>query len=684
MNNIGPFLPQLQRYQKPGVKLDPPLNPQQPLQMLHQPIPSIVVNPLANSESQSLDSQSYYQPLNLPGPHAQNRSKAPVGSVGSVGSMPVFNSLSQPPQSQRPILQGNNYQLPYGSLHNQPSVYYMPPSQMYPQYRPQMVFPDGYLGMPPIKPLGELPSISQAQNFPVRQPGSIPPPLHLTPSPSLYLPGQSGQPEVRAPHLKAVNYKPVQTKKNSRPTIKKINSDSHEKRNSRKRSRISIEEPNFDTLYNHFKDVLGISLTRKDIAEKCTCVLQDELEKTLFELFADNLAMFIDVYLAHDVFQKIVTELALGDESRMILDSMFCLSSLILQRTRPNDIDPLCPLKYYQQTVNSIRFHLSLPQAEDPDSGILARCLLSTCLLCIYELFFVAVDSTYNKGAASILMSILSKNLKGESLLKTSPFYESCFWAMFMCDMVLSMKLQMPSMYSVTKVWRPLDPEFFENLDNYTAFEDDAKTIKDAMNNHSSFVVSRKNTIWWQHKILLLFCNINEFLHLTDVITQEDLKSNKRFHIWHQLSSKLDEFERNMPVSMKPLIHMPCSVDRVFPLIYFKDEHAAIAALHFKLSKLAIIESLYVNVAVENTSLLEPEFAKFPTSLREKLSKDILGILQTYDSNKSIWPVNVHSVRQASRCIQEGTPEHNQLKVLANRVLQFSHAALKLLVLNDG
>lgn len=685
-NHMTPFLPQLQ-YQKLAPKQEsyPGGNYLQPLQMPLQPIPSIVVNPLNNGDQQPEGPATYFASQGtLPVPEQQGHKQGQV-----VNPIPVlYNLLSQPLQGQRHTYPANNYPVTYGPMHNQPPIYYMPLSQMYPQYRLLTAYAENYLPMPHMKMPVDGPHFSVQQNFPIRQQqGQVQMLL-------LHVSVTSGQDPVGIGEyisLPAIlgdsktYYKPTKTKKNSRPKINKIVSEFYDVRGqSRKRARIEIGEPSLDLVYDHFREVLGITAARLEISQACEFVLADDLEKTLFELFVDKLALFIDVFSSYDVFQKIVPELALYDESRMILDSMFCLSSLILQRTKPDAIDPLCPLKYYQRTVNSIRFHLSQPEVESPESGMLARCLLGTCLLCIYELFFIAVDSTYIKGAASILMSILSKKNKNESLLKTSPFYEACFWVTFVCDMILSMKLQIPNVYSLERKWTTLDEDFFEDLNNYTTYQDDPKTIKDSVNNYSSFVVTRSTTVWWQHKIMLINGAIIEYLHLTDVLTRKDFESNKKLYQWQQLSKKLLEYERNMPVYLKPLIYMPSSEDRVFPLLFFKDEHTAIAALHFKLSKLAMVESLYLNVLIQDTALLEAEFAKFPSGLKVKLSKDILGILQTYDSNYKIWPVNVHSLRQASKCIEEGTEEYKQLKILAARVLKFSHSALQLLVLEDN
>lgn len=703
-HSISPFIPQLERYQKSGTKPELPPNYYQPLPVLYQPIPSIVVNPHPH-ELQPDRSGHYVSQESLPVPDL-HRKLVPHGSMATL-MPPVYTPIGPSLLGMRSAVPNPpNYAMDYVPLHGhfpQPQIYYVPHG--YPHFRPPIFYPESYhpMGSVGVKVPSEV-SRFPIHNAPIR---ALPGPTNL-PAITQNL-GITAQPEVTSQpgltHQHAVlvyksighqnpkpvalveskTYKPTRTKKNSRPKINKIVGDMDDVRmHSERKARFEIGECSLDMLYEHCREALGLQGSREDISRTCECALPDALEKRLFEMFVENLVLFIDVFLAHDMFQKVFSELALYDDSRMILNSMFCLSSLILQRTHPEAIDPLCPLKYYELTVTSIRFHLSLPEVENPESGILARCLLSTCLLCIYELFFVAVDSTYIKGAGSIFMSILSKKNKTESLLKSSPFYETCFWAMFICDMILSKKLHMPNMYSFDKVWSGLEPDYFGDLDNYAAFQEEPKTIKESLNNYYSVLVSRHTTIWWQHKIVLIVCSINDFMLLTDVISREDFHSNKRYFQWQQLINAVDEYDRNMPVYLKPLIHLPCSKDRVFPVLFFKDEYTAVAAIHFKLAKLALVEALYENVVVEFPSILEPEYAKYPPSSREKIAKDILGILQTYDSNRRIWPVCVHSLRQASKWIPEGTEAHRELKVLASRVLQFSMLGLRLLVVNDS
>lgn len=631
--------------------------------MVHQPIPPIVVNPIGRADA------SHFAHILPPISEAQSR-KPPYMGASAAGIGHEMNPAANQGLNRAP---GGNFApinappIPYGlgqyqrppypvySVPGQNTYYAMPQPTVFP-YGPQSG--DAYAAR-------MLPDHFYGQHAPP-QPPQPPAPVSVAPIPVSVAQVPAAAPSEQEEDL-LTHYKPTKTKRNLRPKINMIVSD----RVARKLARLEVCELSVDEMYTLFRTVLGIDAPRRLLAT-LECVMADNLERRLFELFVNRLALFIDVFLPLDVFQTIVPELALSDSTGMILGLMFCLSLLIMQRSNPGSIDPLCPLKYYQQTVNSIRSNLSLHDSADV---MLPRCLLSTGLLCIYELFFVAMDSTYIKGAVSIFMTILAKIDGRETLLQSSPFYEACFWVVFICDMVLSMKLLMPSMYSLDKMWRVIQPSFFDEWDDI----DDSRA-----KNSASGVVTRQTTIWWQHRILLLYGSINELLRLSDVVTREEYESNLRLVQWQLLNARLDDHERAMPVFLKPLVYQPCSDERAFPLIFFKDEYTAVAAIHFRLSRLALIEALHLNMNIADTRALEVERARHPLYLREKLAKDILGILQTYESNDRIWPVNVHAVRQASNGIPEGTKAHEELKNLARRILQYSYAALHLPFLDDN
>lgn len=596
--------------------------------MLQQPIPSIVVNPL-NSDSDSV----YFSQHTLPAPDKSNV---------------VLN----PPIPQRMPF-ANSY-VNYPVQNTAPVAYY--PNQMYPQYREDSRY--------------FRPAFDRAYSPMVKTPDVFIPPMHGVPVAPMPVPVEHSRKDVKT------NFKPTHTKKNSRPKINKIVSDSYFSKSTRKK--VVLGEYSLDSLFTCFLEVLNIDTARADITEVHEFSIESELELELFDLFVNNFACCIDVFLPQERFQKIIPELALYDETRMILDSIFCLSSLMLLRMRPDAIDQSYPLKYYQRSVKSIRYHLSLPDIDD--NGILARCLISTNLLCIYELFFVAIDSTYVKGAGSILLSILSKRNRSESLLK-NPFYETCFWAMFVCDLVLSLKFDSPSMYSLDRLWKTMDPEFFDEYENYSLYlEDPASKGKELDLFLSSLLMTKQTTNWWQHKVMMLFCSITEFSNLYEVVTREDYETNKQFSQWLQLNRRLEEFEQHLPVPMKPIIQKPSTKDRVFPLIYFKDEHTAIVGLNYKLAKISLHVTLCTKLKVQDKSLVDEEMAKYPDNYRVKLARDVVGVMQTYDSNLQIWPVNVHALRQAAKHIGDDPVAHEELMKLTHKVDRVCHLQLHIVI----
>lgn len=408
-----------------------------------------------------------------------------------------------------------------------------------------------------------------------------------------------------------------------------------------------------------------------NIAEACQFAFEDEIECKLFDMFVHKLSHSIDVFLPQDRFQKVVAELALYEDTRMILNAIFCLSSLMLLRLSPSEMDSLYALKYYQKTVALIRHFLSHPSVENEASGILARCLISTNLLCIYELFFVAIDSTYVKGAGSIIMSILSKQTSSESLLKDNPFYNTCFWAMCICDLVLSLKLELPCTFSLEK-WKLLDPDFVNQF-FYLLPEDTAQNADFSLS-HSLFV--SQTTHWWQSKVMITYCVVNDFANCYDVITEEDHQRNTQFHRWAEINRILQDIETNLPAALNPTLYQPSSPARMFPLILYKDEATAIADVNLKLAKILHYTTLVDKIKVEDTCLIDTERVNYPENYRQELAKEVVGILKTYDSNYKVWPVAIHALRQASRFIDKNLTAGEELQLFTQRVVDECHTCL--------
>ncbi|PVH17878.1 uncharacterized protein CXQ87_000779 [Candidozyma duobushaemuli] len=400
-------------------------------------------------------------------------------------------------------------------------------------------------------------------------------------------------------------FKPSRVKKNKKPKINKLSHDALEMQFARKKQERTLSEDTLDSVFADFQDALKIERPRTSLSMAYENALEDELEVKLFDLFVHVISKSIDSFMPQECFQKIASELALYEDTRMILNSIFCLSSLILSRINPDAIDPSYPL--------------NRPDAEDESNGILARCLLATILLCIYELFFVAIDSTYVKGAASIFISIMSRRNRSESLIGNSPYYHTCFWGMFVCDLILSLKLELPNMYSLEKTWRAMDPAYFDAFNDPTAHSDEpARSVKDVEAFLSSSLLTGQSTWWWQYKVIITLSNINEFSNSYDVITQEDFASNREFHQWMEINQKLEEIDRNLPVSLKPSVCRPASKSRVFPHILFKDETTAIVGLNYKMAKISHYVKLAHKLRLADTFLVDEQLAKsrwYPTEL---------------------------------------------------------------------
>lgn len=458
-------------------------------------------------------------------------------------------------------------------------------------------------------------------------------------------------------------FKPKNTKRNSRPRVHKLSGDFRDR--ARKQNCTGqVREPSIDDMTRHFQEVLAIEVPEL----RCFSLQVDnKFEARLLDLFANNLTRSLDIFLPCDMFRLIVPHLALYDDTHMVLDSIYCLALMILYRIDHDAVDPSITINYYQRCIKLIRHHLSAPGVETNDLGIIARCLLSTIVLCVYELFLVAEDATYIKGAASIFLLVLRKNTQAQkpSLLKLSPFYEGLFWAMVLSDMILSLKYDLPTMYPIDTFWRPLDPEYFEWFESIT------------FPGRSEFesVLSRDEEVWWIRKMIYLLCCIHDFLFQPTVQTRKDAESERNTQRWLELTQSLNDFEASLPVTMKPAIYKPTSSSRRYPIIFFGNEGAAIVNLNFKLCKIALYQAFRTRIGED--PMLTCHIRNYAPDYATKLAKDIIGILKTYDSNVLVWPVNVHAIRQAAKYMKDDPEDMKVLGDLISKVLAVCHLQYK-------
>lgn len=515
--------------------------------------------------------------MNQPHPHLnpqQSPQQSSFLNSSNVWLMPPLQTMNQrPPQLQQPAEMVGS---PPGSGYVYPGNggSYMPfaPQLPYPPINNPSLRLHDHLGTPPMATQVQPIPNQQLQHAGLQAPVPVPVPMNynMQMAPAQYpmnqIPQQQymGNPlyarselssplnesqiskEARMAQMNFGNtFKPITPKKNSRPRINKL-TNQVDKKVMKKILKVDDNdykeaEPSMDPYFLHFLNSLKLSKEVSGPTSPCFYSVDSQLEKKLFDLFIHEMSACMDMFMMGDFFAEIVPEMALLDESGLILSSMYSLSALMLQRIDPESIDLSIPINYYHQTIKSIRHHLSLPNSGDDNDGTIARCLLSTILLGVYEMFFLATDNTYVKGAVSLLTSIISKT-EGSSPLKTSPFLQMCFWAMFVCDLILSLKFNLPTMFSIKNFWLQVDPEFIEP---YISSIPPKVAIPNDPNR--GLFISKKEATWWLHRALIQFSVINEFNCEVVVLTVEESRENKVFHEWLKLNKLADEFEINFP-----------------------------------------------------------------------------------------------------------------------------------------
>lgn len=300
-------------------------------------------------------------------------------------------------------------------------------------------------------------------------------------------------PPVEEP-VAALNYKPIQTKRNVKPRINKIEGShpgpAHASQSTAHASHASHATPGgsttrghgqgaapapsppapaaaparlpgevvTDAIFNHLLAELGISRTVGDtVTLSYQLKLKNPLEFQLFEYFTTTLLPALDLYLPHPLFGRVVPDLALYDDTNMLLHLVLCV--LLVAHARRTPDPSSVPLRYYHQAIQLIRHQLAAPGVEQLSHGVIARCLLLTVFLCIYEMFFVAVDLTYVRGALTILLLILARKPRG--VLAELPLYYACFVVILACDAYRGLLCDAPPHVQCAPVLGPVGPPVF-------------------------------------------------------------------------------------------------------------------------------------------------------------------------------------------------------------------------------
>lgn len=464
-------------------------------------------------------------------------------------------------------------------------------------------------------------------------------------------------PPVEEP-VAALNYKPIQTKRNVKPRINKIEGShpgpAHASQSTAHASHASHATPGgsttrghgqgaapapsppapaaaparlpgevvTDAIFNHLLAELGISRPVGDtVTLSYQLKLKNPLEFQLFEYFTTTLLPALDLYLPHPLFGRVVPDLALYDDTNMLLHLVLCVLLVAHARRTP---DPLSvPLRYYHQAIQLIRHQLAAPGVEQLSHGVIARCLLLTVFLCIYEMFFVAVDLTYVRGALTILLLILARKPRG--VLAELPLYYACFVVILACDAYRGLLCDAPPMFSVPRFWAPLDPQFFARLADPGA-------------DPGSWQLAPGS--WQLARLLLLLLAATELRWRPGCLSQPEHQANQPLAEWRRLVARTDAVVR---ASVPPTIYTWAS-DQRYPVVYFGLATAAMAWINVQVVRVLLYETLATRPPRDD-GLVDHELAQYLGDYAGRVCREVVGVVRTYEGNRALWQALVHCLR---------------------------------------
>ncbi|EGW34323.1 uncharacterized protein SPAPADRAFT_149038 [Spathaspora passalidarum NRRL Y-27907] len=451
-------------------------------------------------------------------------------------------------------------------------------------------------------------------------------------------------------------FKPPKPKENTRPRINKLTTPQENSTRLFKHPITDIGEYSIDELKQLFLNHLHmIEPTNK--LSSFSANLKNEIEYQMFNYFVNNLSSQLDVFFEVKVYSEIVSQMALYDDSGILLQSVFCLSSLMLHRMMPDKIDASLPIKYYHHSIKTIKSYLDM---FNHDMGVCSKCLLATTLLSVYEFYFTSIEDIYTGNAASILASIIqSDNSRNKSSpLLDSVFLATCFWSVFTLGFIQSLKNVRVNIYSVDLFWKALDSEYFTVFDKYMVLTEASEP---------KTTLSKTETVWWFRKTILICSQISDFKGEVNVPTQQDVEQNQSFKKWIELKDILVDFENKAPDGLFPVIYHSNSDSGAFPTIFFKDELSTLIGINRALAKLLLFESLLVKTNIQAREVRD-ELSKFPPGYEKKLAKDLIGIIKCYDSNSTIWPLNLHVLGYVQAYLADEEQAINEMSPLITKL----------------
>ncbi|CAX39914.1 conserved hypothetical protein [Candida dubliniensis CD36] len=391
---------------------------------------------------------------------------------------------------------------------------------------------------------------------------------------------------------------PVQTKGNPKPKIHRMKENHTTEKNLESYSLYEIR-----ILFKNKTGLNDVHLARNRI--------EDARENQLLGYFNCLVGKALDVFASLEIFSQIFIELALLDDTQVILNGIYCLTEYELSKS-----DFTRCIHYYQTTIAIIH---NQSRDNNPSRSLQYRCLMAMMLLCIFESKFPQVESSHLQHYKNMSVELCKNQPSNE--IGLDPILDCCFWTVLRTSFLHSSLAGQNSSQFIP------DSTFF-NLQ------------KDLLGS-STFQVSN---VWHYKNVLVNLINIWNF---TYDISSTNQKGHKVYDYYQWKIHKIDILTE-IPTALRSGIHQQ-SYNLPFPIFYYHDELIAVINVLHRLALLFLHEGLSQRVSTEDRL---KESLLFPLNSPYFVSQEIIGILKPYENSPFISSVGLFAIKHVWKYLQ--------------------------------
>lgn len=408
---------------------------------------------------------------------------------------------------------------------------------------------------------------------------------------------------------------PVQPKGNSKPKIHRMK----EKYTIEK----SLESYSFGEIRNLFKSKTGLSGMHF-----ATHRIEDVRENQLINYFSYFIGKALDVFASHEIYSQIFIELALLDDTKVILNGIFCLAEYELSKE-----DFTKCIHYYETTIAIIHSQI---QDKSENRPLKYRCLMAMMLLCIFENKFPQIELSHLQHYKNMTVELFKNQPIDE--IRLDPVLNSCFWTVLRTSFLHSLLAeQNPSQFIPDSTFFNLHTNLLEA---------------------SPFQVP---DMWHYKNILVNLINVWNFTYDTPSANGK----NQQIYDYHQWKTHKNDILIEIPTTLRRGLHQQ-SYNFPFPIFYYHDELTAIINVFHRLALLFLHEGLTKRVSRKDRL---KEDMMFPLNFAYIVSLEIVGTLKPYENSPFISSIGLFALKYIWKYLQN---DSNLTPLLQNMVSDLS------------